>query len=198
MKKQTVTLRGSTLGDAFGICWFLRDVDGVRTVGHGGSANGQFAELLLVPERNFAVVSLSNAGPDGTSFNQAVVRWVLQTYFGVTEQESESLPYDEAKARDVVGNYENDFMTFTIGTDGTGLRLDVRIKPEIRAAAKTEPPPDLPPADIGLLPGDGAEYIITSGSLKGQRGFFTRDERGAVVGVDMAGRLFKRVQKPSA
>ena len=198
MKKQTVTLRGSTLGDAFGICWFLRDVDGVRTVGHGGSANGQFAELLLVPERNFAVVSLSNAGPDGTSFNQAVVRWVLQTYLGVTEQESESLPYDEAKARDVVGNYENDFMTFTIGTDGTGLRLDVRIKPEIRAAAKTEPPPDLPPADIGLLPGDGDEYIITSGSLKGQRGFFTRDERGAVVGVDMAGRLFKRVQKPSA
>ena len=77
MKEQTVALRGSTLGDAFGICWFLRDVDGVRTVGHGGSANGQFAELLTVPERDFAVVSLSNAGPDGIPFNQAVVRWAL-------------------------------------------------------------------------------------------------------------------------
>ena len=65
MKEPTVELRGSTLGDAIGICWFLRDVDGVRTVGHGGSANGQFAELLIVPERDFAVVSLSNAGPDG-------------------------------------------------------------------------------------------------------------------------------------
>jgi hypothetical protein len=40
-------------------------VDGVRTVGHGGSANGQFAELLTAPERYFAVVALSNAGPDG-------------------------------------------------------------------------------------------------------------------------------------
>jgi hypothetical protein len=39
-------------------------VDGVRTVGHGGSANGQFAELLTAPERYFAVVALSNAGPD--------------------------------------------------------------------------------------------------------------------------------------
>ncbi|MDQ6874673.1 MAG: beta-lactamase family protein, partial [Actinomycetota bacterium] len=75
MKEWTVALRGSTLGDAFGICWFLRDVDGVRTVGHGGSANGQFAELLTVPERGFAVVALSNAGPNGIAFNQAVARW---------------------------------------------------------------------------------------------------------------------------
>ncbi len=33
----------------------------------------------------------------------------------------------------------------------------------------------------------------TGGGLKGQRGFFTRDESGAVVGVDLAGRLFNRV-----
>ena len=58
-----MTLRASALGDAIGLCWFLREVDGVRTVGHGGSANGQFAELLIVPERDFAVVALSNAGP---------------------------------------------------------------------------------------------------------------------------------------
>jgi CubicO group peptidase (beta-lactamase class C family) len=197
MKEPTVALRGSTLGDAIGIGWFLRDVGGVRTVGHGGSANGQFAELLLVPERNFAVVSLSNAGPDGIPFNQAVVRWALQTYLGVTDREPEPLSYDETRAREVVGNYENDYMTLTIGTAEAGLRLDVRIKPEIRAAAKTEPPPDLAPADIGLLPGDTDEYIVTSGGLKGQRGFFTRDESGAVVGVDLAGRLFKRVQKTS-
>ncbi len=194
MKEPTVALRGSTLGDAIGISWFLREVDGVRTVGHGGSANGQFAELLTVPERNFAVVSLSNAGPDGIPFNQAVVRWTLQTYLGVIDRDAEPLSYDEARAREVVGSYENDYMTLAISTDGAGLKLDVRIKPEIRAAAKIEPPPDLAPADIGLLPGDGDEYIITSGGLKGQRGFFTRDESGTVVGVDLAGRLFKRSQ----
>lgn len=193
MKEPTVALRGSSLGDAFGICWFLRDVNGVRTVGHGGSANGQFAELLLVPERNFAVVSLSNAGPGGIPFNQAVVRWALQTYLGLTERDPEPLPYDEARTREIIGSYENEYMTLTINTGGGTLTLDVRIKPEIRAAAKTEPPPDLAPADIGLLPGEMDEYIVTNGSLKGQRGFFTRNESGAVVGVDLAGRLFKRV-----
>ena len=118
MKEPTAALRASTLGDAIGIGWFLRDVDGVRTVGHGGSANGQFAELLIVPERDFAVVTLSNAGPDGIPFNQAVVRWALQNYLGVTDRDPEPLPYDEARAREVVGSYENEAMTLTIGIAG--------------------------------------------------------------------------------
>jgi CubicO group peptidase (beta-lactamase class C family) len=193
MKEPTTALRGSNLGDAIGIGWFLRDVDGVRTAGHGGSANGQFAELLTVPERGFAVVSLSNAGPDGIPFNQAVVRWALQTYLEVTDRDPEPLPYDEARAREVVGSYENDVMTLTIGTDRVGLRLEVLLKPEIRAAADKELPPDHAPFDFGLLPGDAGEYVITSGAFKGQRGFFTRDESSTVVGVDLAGRLFNRI-----
>jgi CubicO group peptidase (beta-lactamase class C family) len=193
MKEPTTALRGSSLGDAIGIGSFLRDVEGVHTAGHGGSANGQFAELLTAPERDFAVVSLSNAGPDGIPFNQAVVRWALQTYLGVTDRDPEPLPYDEARAREVVGSYENEVMTLTIGTAGAALRLEVLMKPEIRAAADKELPPDHAPFDFGLLPGDADEYIITSGAFQGQRGFFSRDQSGAVVGVDLAGRLFDRV-----
>ncbi len=197
MKEPTVALRASTIGDAIGICWFLREVDGVRTVGHGGSANGQFAELLTVPERAFAVVALSNAGPNGVPFNQAVVRWALETYLGVVDRDPEPLPYDETRAQEIVGRYATAAQMLAISTDGARLTLAVGIKPEIRAAADTEMPPDYPPADIGLLPADGDEYIITSGGLKGQRGFFTRDESEAVVGVDIAGRLFKRVPTDS-
>jgi CubicO group peptidase (beta-lactamase class C family) len=197
MREPTVALRASTLGDAIGIAWFLREVDGVGTVGHGGSANGQFAELLTVPERDFAVVALSNAGPDGTNCNQTIVRWALQAWLGVTDRDPEPLPYDPARARELVGSYEIDAMTATIGTDGTRLRLEVRIKPEIRAAADKELPPDIEPSDVGLLPGDGDEYVITSGALNGQRGFFTRDDSGAVVGIDLAGRFAKRVPTAS-
>ena len=66
-------------------------------------------------------------------------------------------------------------------------------KPEIRAGAVTELPADYDPFDFGLLPGDTDEYIVTSGALTGQRGFFTRDAGRAVAGVDLAGRLFNRV-----
>jgi CubicO group peptidase (beta-lactamase class C family) len=195
MKEPTAELRASNLGDAIGIGWFLRDVDGVRTVEHGGSASGQFAWLLTVPERGFAVASLANAGPDGLPCNQAVVRWALETYLGVIDRDPEPLPFDEARARELVGLYENDVMTFTVDTTEVELKLEVLMKPEIRAALSVEKavPPDHAPFDFGLLPGDGDEYVITSGAFQGSRGFFTRDESGAVVGVDLAGRLFSRV-----
>ncbi|MEV5378940.1 serine hydrolase domain-containing protein [Streptomyces nondiastaticus] len=212
MREQTVALRGSTLGDGFGICWFLRDVDGVRTIGHGGSGQGQFAELLIVPERNFAVVSLANAGPDGYLFNQSATRWALAHYLGLTEHDPEPLPYDEARAREVTGRYEIDAMNLDIAVaepaaepvdgsvarsaggsaGGARLTLAVGIKPEIREASDAEMPADYPAATMGFLPGDGDEYVITEGGLKGQRGFFTRDDKGTVVGVDLAGRLFGR------
>jgi CubicO group peptidase (beta-lactamase class C family) len=194
MKEPTAALRSSALGDAIGLCWFLRDIHGLGTVGHGGSANGQFAELLIVPERNFAVISLSNAGPDGIRFNQAVVRWVVERSLGLIDRDPEPIPFDAARAREIVGNYENEMMRLAIDTVGARLRLEVRIKPEIRAMANRELPQDHAPFDFGLLPGGKDEYIVTDGALKGHRGFFTRDASGAVVGVDLAGRLFSRVE----
>ncbi|HEY4019020.1 MAG TPA: serine hydrolase domain-containing protein [Pseudonocardiaceae bacterium] len=191
MRVPTVELQSSTLGDAIGISWFLRDVEAIRTVGHGGSGNGQFAELLIVAERDFAVVVASNASPTGIPCNQAIVRWALEHYLGVVDRDPEPEPYEAARAAEIVGSYENDVMTFTITTDGTGLSLEVLLKPEIRAASDVEIPADYDPFEFGLLPGD--EYIVTDGALKGQRGFFTRDATGAVVGVDLAGRLFNRL-----
>ena len=198
MQEPTVKLRGSSLGDAVGLAWFLRDTGGVRTAGHGGSTNGQFANLLLVPERNFAVTVMSNAGPDsGLALNQAVVRWALEHYLGVVERDPEPLPYDAERAAQIAGHYENEFMTLIIDTGGAALTVECRIKPEIRAASEAELPPDLPPARLGLLPGSGDDYIVTDGGLAGQRGFLTRDAGGAIIGADLAGRLFTRVPAPS-
>jgi CubicO group peptidase (beta-lactamase class C family) len=194
MRQQTAELRGSSLGDALGIGWFLRDIDGVRTVGHDGSSNGQFANLLTVPERDFAVAVLSNAGPDGgLAVNQAVVGWALEHYVGVADRDPEPLPYDPARAAEIAGIYENEMMRVTFRTDGAGLTVEFAIKPEIRAATSTELPPDMPPADLGVLPGDAGEYIITSGGLKGQRGFFTRDDKDQITAADLAGRKFTRM-----
>jgi CubicO group peptidase (beta-lactamase class C family) len=194
MQEPTVQLRGSSLGDAVGLAWFLRDTGSVRTAGHGGSTSGQFANLLLVPERNFAVTVMSNAGPDnGLALNQAVVRWALEHYLGVVERDPEPLPYDAERAAEIAGHYENEFMTLIIDAAGAALTVECRIKPEIRAASEAELPPDLPPAGLGLLPGSGDDYIVTEGGLAGQRGFLTRAANGAIIGADLAGRLFTRV-----
>jgi hypothetical protein len=185
-------LRGSNLGAAIGVGWFLREIGGVRVIGHGGSSNGQFAELLIVPERGFAVVSIANQGPDGIPFNQAMVRGALEHYLGVLDRDPEPLPYDSVSAAEVVGHYANDAMVMTIDDTGAGLVLEVLIRPEIRESAEMELPPDHAPFPMGLLPND--EYLITDGAFTGQRGFFTRDPAGVIVGVDLAGRMFGRVR----
>jgi hypothetical protein len=173
----------------------LRTIDGVHTIGHGGSANGQFADVLLVPERNFAVVSLSNAGPDGIPFNKEVICWTLKHYLGIIDRDLEPVAFDPLVAKEFVGNYENEVMTLDIDTTSIGLRLEVLMKPEIRAAADKELPPDHTPFNFGLLAVGKDEYIITSGAFKGQRGFFARDTNGAITGIDLAGRLFNRISK---
>src|SRR4051794_9987320 len=108
------------------------------------------------------------------------------------------------RAQEITGLYENKVMLLTIDTvidtvketGGAGLRLEVLIKPAIRAAAGKELPQDHAPFPFGLLPGNKDEYMITGGAFKGQRGFFTRDPSGAVTGVDLSGRLFSRIQQP--
>ncbi|QCX74495.1 Beta-lactamase [Streptomyces sp. YIM 121038] len=196
MRERTVDLRSSSLGDGFGLCWFLHDLDGVRGIGHGGSGNGQFAELLVVPERNFAVVALSNAGPDGYTCNQSVVKWALEHYLGVVGKEPEPLPYDDGPARRVAGRYDIDAMYVDVAADGTRLTLAVEIKPEIREASDEEMPPGYPPAAIAFLPGGRDEYLVLEGGLKGERGYFSRDADGTVTGIDLGGRLFARVAAP--
>ncbi|NUR57166.1 MAG: beta-lactamase family protein [Catenulispora sp.] len=191
MQQPSAELLGSSLGDAFGFGWFLKEIGGVATFGHGGSGNGQFAELLVVPERGFAIAVLSNS-PEGYQLNQAVVKWALEHCLGVVEADPEPVPYDAARGREVVGRYEIDAMNLDIADDGGRLTLAVEIKPEIRAASDADMPPDLAPAAMGFLAEDGDDYIVTEGDLKGQRGYFSRDESGAVVGVDLAGRLFAR------
>ena len=111
----------------------------------------------------------------------------------MTDRDPEPLPYDEAQAQEVVGSYENDAMTLTIATDRAGLMLEAALKPEVRAALDTDPGPDSAPCDLGLLPATGTSTSSPAASSRGMRGFFTRDESGAVVGVDLAGRLFNWV-----
>ncbi|WP_420078751.1 hypothetical protein ACN6AT_05715 [Streptomyces sp. JL4002] len=151
-----------------------------------------------MPERDFAVITMANAGPGGIPFNRGAVRRALEHYLGVVDKDPEPLPYDEARAREVAGAFENDAMTLTVAADGQELTIGVVIKPEIRAAADFEMPADYEQAALGLLPGDGDEFIVTAGGLQGQRGSFSRDENGAVAGIDLGGRVFDRVPTASA
>jgi hypothetical protein len=193
MQEPTTELVGSSLGKAIGMSWFLSDIDGVRTVRHSGSANGQFAELFMVPEREFAVVSLCNAGPNGLQFNDSVVQWTLQKYLNLVDRPPRALAFDAVRAKEVVGTYENDIQVVTVAISANHMTIAAGIKPDIRSASGRELPADYPPATMGFISDSKDDFVVTSGGLKGQRGVFARDDDRRVVGLNVGGREFRRV-----
>ena len=67
-----------------------------------------------MPDRDFAVASLCNAGPEGIACNQAIVRWALEEYLGLIDRDPEPVPYDDVYADQLVASYETDAMDLTV------------------------------------------------------------------------------------
>jgi CubicO group peptidase (beta-lactamase class C family) len=194
MRHPTAKLIGSSLGDAVGIGWFLRDIGGAHAFGHAGSANGQFADVLIIPDKDFAVVTIANSGPDnGLAFNHEIIQAGLESVAKVTAPRVKVMRYKRHVADEYAGVYENEMMHATFTSTGKALTAEFAIKPGIRASATTELPPDMPAAPIALLHGEQDQYMVTGGGLKGQRGYFSRDKSDRIITVTMAGRVFTRI-----
>ena len=196
MKEPSVEMHGSALGDYVGISWLIRDVGGVRLVGHGGSMNGQYSEFVMVPERRFALISMTNCGPNGSQLNTELEKWALEHYLGLEDVEPEPLTLGDDALAQYVGRYETIAATAIITADSGRLLVKVDIKPAMLAAlreAGEETPDDQPPIPLALVAGDGDPYVVPDGPAKGMRGYFTRGEDGTVDGVHLGGRLATRV-----
>ena len=193
MLMPTAECPGSALGDAVGISWFLRDIDGARVVGHGGDTAGQHSYLEMIPEHRLAFTSLANCGPNGSEFNEEIMRWVFEAYAGVKATDPQPFRLSETELAEYVGRYDTiAFIIDVVAADG-GLIMSYEERPEVLAELREEPS-DEPPDPIGLLPGEGDRYVVTEGPVKGMLGYFSRDESGSIDGVHMGGRYATRAR----
>jgi CubicO group peptidase (beta-lactamase class C family) len=199
MKQQTVAMPGSAIGDAVGISWLLRDVGGMREVGHGGTTIGQYSQFRMFPEANFALISMTNCGPNGSQLNRRLAEWALEACLGITVAEAEPIALGDEALAAYVGSYETVAAFADVSAKDGGLVVNVRIKPEMleRLRKEGEEVPEQPPIPLGLLPGDGDRYVVSGGPAKGMKGYFMRDETGAVTGVHFGGRLAVRTRVPA-
>ena len=179
-----------------GISWLMRDVEGVRVVGHGGDTVGQHSTFDMIPERQFAVVGLTNCGPNGNQFLDELGRWTLETYLGIVERDPQPLALGAEQLTDYVGVYETvaAVATITRDDDNGGLILVAEIKPEALEKLAEEAPEN-PPFPLGILPGPGDRYIVTDGPAKGMKGYFVRDAAGSIESVHVGGRLATKVAR---
>jgi CubicO group peptidase (beta-lactamase class C family) len=194
MQRPTVECPGNALGDAVGISWLLRDVEGLRVVAHGGDTAGQHSTFDMVPERHFAITSLTNCGPNGGEFNERIIRWAFEAYLGVTIEDPEPLRLDDDTLAEYAGRYETIAVAADLTVADGLLIIDVTVRPEVLEQLGEEPA-DEPPIPIGILPGDGDRYIVPDGPAKGMKGYFTRDAEGRVDGIHLGGRYAERVSR---
>lgn len=192
MREPTVVTPGNALGDAIGISWMLRRRGAVTLVQHGGTTIGQHSAFVLVPERDFAVIVLTNSAPTGERLNTEIVDWALETYLGVVEPEPELRPVTPDALVEYSGEYDAIAMSVTITPNLPNLVVRMSIKPEVLAELG-EVNDNEEPVLIGLLAGESDQYVVTEGAMKGMRGYFTRDGAGRIDSVNLGGRRCDRL-----
>ena len=192
MQEPTVHCAGNALGDAVGISWLLREIDGVRVAAHGGDMAGQHSIFEMAPERGFAITSLTNCGPNGTEFNEQVIRWAFEAYLGLEVKDPEPVHLADEALAAYVGRYETIAMIHDVAVAEGGLMLTDTVRPEVLAQLG-EDARDNPPDPLGLLPGEGDRYIVTGGPSRGERGYFSRRQDGSIDGMHVGGRYATRV-----
>lgn len=194
MQVPTADCFGNAIGDQCGISWWLKDVGGVTTVSHGGTTNGQHSMFVMVPEAGFAVISLTNCGPNGPTLNDRLLRWALERYLGVTQEEPVVEDRGSEALKAYVGRFETIAAVCQISVQGGGLEVAIALKPDMVAAlmeAGEEPPEPDPPLRLGLTAGTD-RYVVTQGPAQGMTGYFHRDAAGVVDAVHLGGRLAVR------
>jgi CubicO group peptidase (beta-lactamase class C family) len=185
---QTLTTpESSAASGAFAITWMLRDIDGTRIVAHGGSCRGHQSGFEMVPERDFAIVVLTNAR-HGLELVTELGKWAFDAYLGIAERVPDPLPLTAAELAEYTGAYEASTGVIEVTVDGDRLVGTLTVNPEL-AAAEQEASDSVPPIPFRILPDN--QFLIIEGQYKGLRGGVLRDAAGRVSALDI-GRVFTR------
>ncbi len=162
------------------IDWFVGRIDGVTWIGHGGLTAGYASDLVVVPERGIAVVSLTN-GTNGGLVNDAMRRWGLRRFADLDETDPRPDPTLAIDAERFVGTYVHAFslLTVTPGREPGTIVVTASRRDDIGPDA-WQPPVD-PPFTCAFFADDHAVSVEPSGSPRVARFGFDDDGRAAWI-----------------
>jgi hypothetical protein len=174
-------------GRAWGLTWALEDSGGLLTVSHGGGTVGQISLFTLAPERDFAVVILTNANRGGEVTGQGT-RWALNHFLGAERDDPEPIQATEEELAQYAGWYRRPFADIELGMLGGRLVGQMIFKQGFPTQDQPPGPPP-PPIVLGLCAKD--RLIVLDGPAAGDTAEVVRRADGS-IGWLRFGRLFCR------
>jgi CubicO group peptidase (beta-lactamase class C family) len=175
--------------DSVGITWFIRDVAGTRLLYHGGGTNGQSAGFWIVPERGFALATLTNAS-SGPMFNRLMMLQALRDFLDIEDRDPESITVAPERLAACVGHYTSNLGDTRIESTEDGLILHVI--PKGGFPRRDSPPAPAPPSTPIVFYNDTCA-IVTGGPLAGSRIEFGDWATGRPAWMRFGGRARLRV-----
>ena len=168
--------------DAWGIGWDIRTIDGVQIISHGGSIAGKRLHLTLVPERDWAFVSLTNSSR-GSAANRVIERAALEHVLGLRAPRPEPVTLSVDDLTRFAGHYRNDDVQVDISVADGGLVLHI-----VGPGPNGGDPVSYP--DETLVPVAEREFLHTDGDSAGERLDFIVNTDGTPRYLRMHGRLY--------
>ena len=175
-------------GESMGITWMLRQAGEVRLIGHGGAANGQMSILQIAPDRQFAICVTTNASI-GTNLCGEVVKWALENFLGVPDEEARYLDLASEELSAYTGEYQATMSKAIIELRDGQLYLQ-SVSTAAFPGAKNLPPT---PPEVRLAFTEPDQVVSLDFPSKGGRGEFLRDEHGLIAWFRFGGRIHRRV-----
>jgi CubicO group peptidase (beta-lactamase class C family) len=171
-----------------GLSWWIKEVNGVKFIEHGGSTLGQNAELVIAPERQFAVAILTN-GDHGRLSIEAGVKVALKEFLATEEPAPVLLDATSEQLQEYVGQYVRPAMDFVVTLEDGSLFVQISPKVDL---GEEERPPDPPPFKLAMCGTD--QMVITEGMYKDIRAEFLRKEDGGIGWLRLGARINRRVE----
>jgi CubicO group peptidase (beta-lactamase class C family) len=187
MQSPHVTIWGEK--ETMGITWFIRDIDGVRTISHEGGTNGQISLLLFVPERTFGFAILTNS-ERGDALIHKVGNWILHSFLGLDQPEPAPINYTAEDLSEYVGRYVQTFAELELGIL-SGRLIAQRIPKGGFPAIDSPVPP--PPPPMTLAPCEKDRMVILDGEAKGGLIDVIRKPDGSIGWLRSGYRIYARL-----
>ncbi len=177
-----------------GITWFIIPTDQGAVIGHGGATKGQETTLRMVPERDFAVIILTNCDEGGTLTDE-IYKLALGIYLGITFPQAAPLSMSGVEIDPYLGKYDSCADYAELTWRDCELWLQVIEKggfPTPDSPAGPNPPP------VRLAFYDTDKAVLLDEPYKDSRVEFQRNPEGKVEWMRLSGRIHMKTNGPES